>query len=108
MWDWAVWGALMLAVGAGIAALVLLFRRTRAAYRDLGRTQHTVSREIDELAARGEATAARAEAAAGDTSQLQASLERLRVSLAQLAVLTEALDEVDGMLARALAVLPRK
>jgi hypothetical protein len=108
MWDWAVWGALMLAVGAGIAALVLLFRRTRAAYRDFGRTQHTVSREIDELAARGEATAARAEAAAGDTSQLQASLERLRVSLAQLAVLTEALDEVDGMLARALAVLPRK
>ena len=108
MWDWAVWGALIVALGAGIAALVLFFRRTRAAYRDFGRTRQTMSREIDELAARGEATAARAEAAAGDTSDLQASLERLRISLAQLAVLTEALDEVDGMLARAMAVLPRK
>ena len=108
MWDWAVWGALIFALAAGVAALVLLFRRTRAAYRDFGRTQRTVSREIDELTARGEATAARAETAAGDTSELQASLERLRVSLAQLAVLTEALDEVDGMLARAAAVLPGK
>jgi predicted nuclease with TOPRIM domain len=108
MWDWTIWGALIFAFAAGIAALVLLFRRAHAAYRDFGRTQRTVSREFDELAARSEATAARAEAAAGDTSELQASLERLRVSLAQLAVLTEALDDVDHMLARAVAFVPHK
>jgi hypothetical protein len=108
MWDWAIWGALIFAFVAGIAALVLLARRTRAAYRDFDRTNRTVSRELAEVTARGEATAARAESTAGDTSELQASLERLRVSLARLAVLTEALDEVDGMLARAAAVLPHK
>jgi chromosome segregation ATPase len=108
MWDWAIWGTLIFAVVAGIAAVVRLFRSTRAAYRDFDRTQQTLSREIDDLTVRSEATAARAEAAAGDTSELQASLERLRVSLARLSVLTEALDEVDRMLARALAVVPHK
>jgi predicted nuclease with TOPRIM domain len=108
MWDWAIWGALIFAFAAGIAALVLLVRRTRAAYRDFDRTHGTVARELDEVTARGEATAARAEAAAGATSELQDSLERLRVSLAQLAVLTAALDEVDQMVGRVAAVVPRK
>jgi len=108
MWDWAVWGALIFAFVAGIAALVLLVRRTLAAYHDFERTHTVVVREIDEVSVRAEATAARAEATAGDTSELQESLERLRVSLARLAVLTEALDEVDQMVARAVAVLPRK
>jgi predicted nuclease with TOPRIM domain len=108
MWDWAIWGALIFAFVAGIAALVLLVRRTRAAYRDFDRTHETVGRELGEVATRAEATAARAEATAGATSELQESLERLRVSLAQLAVLTEALDEVDHMVARVATVLPRK
>jgi len=108
MWDWVIWGALIVAFGAGVAALVLLVRRTRAAYRDFNRTHSTVVREIDLLSDRAEATADRAAATAGDTSELQASLERLRLSLARLAVLTEALDEVDRMVARAVAVLPRK
>jgi predicted nuclease with TOPRIM domain len=108
MWGWAIWGALIFAFVAGIAALVLLVRRTRTAYRDFDRTHGTVARELDEVTARGEATAARAEAAAGATSELQESLERLRVSLAQLAVLTGALDEVDRMVARVAAVVPRK
>jgi len=108
MWDWAIWGALIFASGAGIAALVLLVQRTRSAYRDFRRAHSTVVREIDVLADRAEATADRAATTAADTSELQASLERLRVSLAQLAVLTEALDEVDRMVARAVAVLPHK
>jgi hypothetical protein len=108
MWDWAIWGALIFAFVAGIAALLLLVRRSRDAYRELDRTRERVGREVDDLTTRAEATAARAEAAAGDTSELQESLERLRVSLAQLAVLTEALDEVDHMVARAATVLPRK
>jgi hypothetical protein len=108
MWDWAVWGALIFAFVAGIAALVLLVRRTRAAYRDFDRTHTVVVREIDAVTDRAEATAARADATTGDTSELQASLERLRLSLAQLSVLTDALDEVDRMVARAVAVLPHK
>jgi hypothetical protein len=108
MWDWAIWGALIFAFVAGIAALVLLVRRTRTAYREFDRTHGTVVRELDEVTARGEATAARADAAAGNTSELQESLERLRVSLAQLAVLTAALDDVDQMVARVAAVVPRK
>jgi predicted nuclease with TOPRIM domain len=108
MWDWAIWGALIFGFVAGIAALVLLVRRTRAAYREFDRTHETVARELDEVTTRAEATAARAEATAGDTSELQESLERLRVSLAQLAVLTDALDEVDHMVARVAAVLPHK
>jgi predicted nuclease with TOPRIM domain len=108
MWDWLIWGALIFAFVAGIAALVLLVRRSREAYRELDRSRETVGREVDELAARAEAAAARAEAAAGDTSELQRSLERLRVSLAQLSVLTEALDEAHDMAARVAAFVPRK
>jgi hypothetical protein len=108
MWDWAIWGALIFAFAAGIAALVLLIRRTRAAFREFDRTHEAVVRELDEVTARGEATAARAEATAGVTSDLQESLERLRASLAQLAVLTAALDEVDQMVGRVAAVVPRK
>ena len=108
MWDWLIWGALSFAFAAGVAALVLLVRRSRAAFREFDRTQETVGREVEELTARAELTAARAEAAAGDTSELQASLERLRVSLAQLAVLTEALDEAHDMVGRVAAFVPRK
>jgi methyl-accepting chemotaxis protein len=108
MWDWAVWGALIFAFVAGIAALVLLVRRSREAYHEFGRTSEKVGREVEALAARAEATAARAEATAGNTSELQESLERLRVSLAQLAVLTEELDELNHMAGRLAAVIPRK
>ena len=108
MWNWAIWSALIFAFLAGIAALALLVRRTRAAYRDFDRTHETLVRELDDVTARGEATAARAEATAGDTSELQESLERLRASLAQLAVLTAALEDVNQMAGRVAAVLPRK
>jgi hypothetical protein len=108
MWDWAIWGALIFAFAAGVAAIVLLVWRTRAAYRDFDRTQGTVGREVSEVTARAEATAGRTESTAGDTSELQESLERLRVSLAQLSVLTEALDEAHDMVGRVAAVIPRK
>jgi hypothetical protein len=108
MWDWAVWGALIFAFLAGIAALVLLVRRSREAFREFDRTHETVGREVGEVATRAEAATARAETVAGDTSELQESLERLRVSLAQLSVLTAALDEVDDMVGRVTAVIPRK
>jgi methyl-accepting chemotaxis protein len=108
MWDWAIWGALIFTFVAGIAALVLLVRRSREAFREFDRTSEMVGREVKALAARTEATAARAEATAGNTSELQESLERLRVSLAQFAVLTEELDEVNHMAGRVAAVIPRK
>jgi methyl-accepting chemotaxis protein len=108
MWDWAIWGALIFAFLAGIAALVLLVQRSREAFREFDRTHETVGREVEELSARTQATAARAEATAGNTSELQESLERLRISLAQLAVLAEELDEVNHMAGRVAAVIPRK
>jgi methyl-accepting chemotaxis protein len=108
MWDWVISGALIFVFVAIVAALVLLVRRSREAYREFDRTNETVGREVNELATRAEATAARAETVAGDTSELQESLERLRVSLAQLSVLTEALDEANDMVGRVAAVIPRK
>jgi hypothetical protein len=108
MWDWLIWGALIFGFVAGIAALVLLVRRTREAFREFDRTRGTVVRELDEVAARGEATAARAEAVAAGTSELQESLERLRVSLAKLSVLTEAVDEAYDMVGRVAVFVPRK
>jgi hypothetical protein len=108
MWNWAIWGALIFAFLAGIAALVLLVRRTRTAYRAFDRTHGALARELADVTARGEATAARAETTAGVTSELQESLERLRVSLAELAVLTAALGDVNQMAGRVAAVVPRK
>jgi methyl-accepting chemotaxis protein len=108
MWDWAVWGALIVAFVAAVAALVLLVRRTRTAYRELDTTSETLARELAEVTARAEATAVRAEATAGDTSELRESLERLRGSLTELAVLTAALDDVNQMAGHIAAFVPRK
>ena len=85
MWDWAIWGALIVAVLAGIAALALFLARARKA----------------------EATTEKI-ASAGETAELRESLERMHPSLAQLAVLRAALDEAQGTVGRVTAYLPRK
>ena len=107
MWDWAIWGALVVVVPAGTAALVLLALRVRQAWRDAKDTPRAVLRGLDEFSRKAEAVAEKV-AAAGDTAELEGSVERLRVSLAQLAVLRAALDEVDGTVGRVTAYLPRK
>jgi hypothetical protein len=107
MWDWAIWGALILAGLAGIAALAVLAVRTREAWSDLEHGRRQFVGRLGELVLKGEATADKV-GAAGDTPELQESLGRLRVSLAQLAVLREALDEALAPLRPITAFIPRK
>ena len=107
MWDWSIWGALLLTALAGIAAFVLLALRTRQAWRDVKDVRRGVIRDLDDFAAKVEATAERL-SAAGDTAELEESVARLRVSLARLTVLTAALDEAQVSFDRVIAVVPRK
>lgn len=108
MWDWAIWAALIVAMGAGIAALVLLAMRVLQAWRDVNDTRRDLVSRLDDLSHKAAAVSEKLAAANETTVELQGSLERLRVSLAQLAVLRAALDEVDGTVARVAAYLPRK
>jgi len=107
MSDWAIWGALILAALAGIAALGLLAVRVREAWRDLKEARRNIVRRLGDFAAKAETTADKV-AGAGDTAELQESLGRLRVSLAQLAVLRAAIDEAQVTFGRVTAVVPRK
>ena len=107
MWNWAIWGALILAALAGVGALALLAARSVKAWRDLQEARRDVVHGLGELQASGEAVAAKLEAA-GDTAELQESLGRLRVSLARLAVLRAALGEAQETFGRVTAVVPRK
>ena len=107
MWDWAIWGSLIVVFIVGIATLALVVVRSREAWRDVRYAGRDTVRRLDEITAKAEATADRLETA-GDTAELEESLGRLRVSLAQLAVLTDALDEVQDGVGRVAAVLPRK
>jgi hypothetical protein len=107
MWDWSIWGALILTALAGIAALVLLAARTRRAWHDVKNVRRDLVGPLEEFTAKAEATAERL-STAGDTAELQASVARLRVSLARLEVLTAALDEAQVPFGRVAAFLPFK
>jgi hypothetical protein len=107
MWDWAIWGALIVAVLVGIAALALFLARARKAWRDVKDTRRDVLRRLDDFARKAEATTEKI-ASAGETAELRESLERVHASLAQLAVLRAALDEAHGTVGRVTAYLPRK
>jgi hypothetical protein len=108
MWDWAIWGALIVVALAGTAALVLFALRTRQAWRDARDTPRDVLSRLDEFSRQAEAVAEKVAAASDTTGELEASVERLRVSLAQLAVLRAALDEATGTVGRVAAYLPTK
>jgi hypothetical protein len=107
MWNWAIWGALIVGAAAVAAALALLVVRILAAWRAFKATRRRLFRGLEDIAAKGEATT-ESLAAAGETAELHAGLLRLRRSLAQLAVLREALDEVQDTFGRLTAVMPRK
>ncbi|MGH3008603.1 MAG: hypothetical protein ACRDLM_04260 [Gaiellaceae bacterium] len=92
MWDWAIWGALIVGGIAGFAALALLIRRSLEAWRTLKDVRRHAADSLGELTAKAEQTAEKVEVA-GDTAELQESVARLRTSVAQLAVLHAALDE---------------
>jgi hypothetical protein len=105
MWDWAIWAALVLGTGAGIAALALLVVRSLEARRAFEQTRGAVVGGLDASAAQAGAVADKL-AASGGTADLQESVGRLRVSLARLDVLRAALDEVDGTAGRVTAFRP--
>jgi hypothetical protein len=106
MWDWAIWGALIVVVVAGTAALALFALRTRRAWRDARDTPRDVLSRLDDFSRKAEAVAEKIAAASDTTGELEASAERLRVSLAQLAVLRAALDEATGTVGRIAPYLP--
>ena len=108
MWDWAIWGALIVVVVAGTAALALFAVRARQAWRAARDTPQKVLRRLDEFSRKAEAVAEKIAAAGDATVELEGSNERLRISLAQLAVLRAALDEATGTVRRVAAYLPRK
>ena len=108
MWDWAIWGALIVVGVAGIAALVLFTLRVRQAWRAARDTPRDVLRRLDEFSRQAEAAAERVAATGDTTAELEGSIERLRISLAQLAVLRAALDEATGTVGRVAAYLPYK
>ena len=107
VWDWAIWAALIAAALVVVAALALLALRALRGWRDLKGLRAAISGALAELSAGGERTTEKL-AAAGETEELQRSLARLRVSLARLAVLREAVDEVQDGAGRVTAVMPRK
>ena len=98
MWDWAVWGALAVAICSGIAGIVLVFVRVRVALRSVKSLRSGAVAGLGSIAAKAELAAAKAEKA-GDTRELQQSVARLRRSLAQLAVLRAAIDRVEKQFA---------
>ena len=107
MWNWAIYGALIVGFLAGAAAIAYLTVRALEAWRALKRLRRGLGRELDRLADLGEATADKLETAT-DTAKLESSLSRLRVDLARFAVLRQALDEAQDTFQRFALVYPRK
>jgi len=103
MWDWLVYGALIVGALAVFAGVILLAVRALQAWRAFKRLRRHVFRDLDKAAEKMEATLDKAEAAS-DTTELDASVARLRRSLAQLALLREAWNEATSFT----ALIPHK
>jgi hypothetical protein len=97
MWDWAVWGALVVAICSGIFGIVVVLTRVREALRHAKSVHSRAVESLGVLAAKAELAATKAEAA-GDTHELRASVARLRRSLTRLGILRAALARADAQL----------
>jgi hypothetical protein len=107
VWNWPIYGALIVGFLAGSAALAYCIVRALDGWRALKRLRRSVGRELERLADLGEGAADKLEKAT-DTAQLESSLSRLRVDLARFAVLRQALDEAQDTFRRFTLVYPRK
>ena len=107
MWDWAIYGALIVGFLGGIGALALLLVRALEAWRAFKRLRRGIGRELERLADLGEATADKL-GTATDTAKLETSLSQLRVDLARFAVLRQALDEAQDTFRRFAWLYPSK
>jgi hypothetical protein len=107
VWNWAIYGALIVGFLAGSAALAYVVVRALAGWRTFKRMRRGIARELAQLAELGEATADKL-GTATDTAELESSVTRLRSDLARLAVLRAALDEAQDTFRRFALVYPRK
>src|SRR6266852_4210138 len=85
VWNWAIYGALIVVFLAVFGAAALVLVRGLRAWRDLKRLRRGIARELNRLADLGEATAEKI-GVATDNAKLEESLSRLRVGLARLAI----------------------
>jgi hypothetical protein len=107
VWNWAIYGALIVGFLAAFGALALLLVRALDAWRAFKRLRRGIGRELERLADLGDATADKL-GTATDTAKVQASLSRLRVDLARFAVLRQALDEAQDTFKRLAWIYPSK
>ena len=107
MWDWAIYGALIVGFLAGSGAIVLLVVRVLEAWRTFKRLRRGIGRELERLADLGEATADKL-GTATDTAKVDESLTRLRIDLARFALLRQALDEAQDTFRRLAWIYPSK
>ena len=107
MWDWAIYGALIVGALAIVGAAAVLAVRLLQGWRAFKRLRRHLARELMRLADLGEITAEKA-GAATDTTDLERSIGRLRADLARLAVPRAALDEARGSFDPVAWVIPRK
>jgi hypothetical protein len=109
VWNWAIYGALIVGFLAGSAAAAYLLVRALEAWRALKRLRGGIGRELERLADLGEATADKLETiTVTDSAKVESSVTRLRVDLARFAVLRQALDEAQDTFKRFAFVYPRK
>src|SRR5690242_16908044 len=108
MWDWLIWGSLVVATFGWIGAAARTGVRAVRLWREVKRTERRVVGELDALAAAAESAAARAEAAGAGGERLTRSLEHLAASRRRLAVLQQAFDEAQDVFGGIAAVYPRK
>ena len=107
VWNWAIYGALLVGFLAGAGALALLVVRALEAWRAFKRLRRGIGRELERLADLGEATADKL-GTATDTAKVEESLSRLRVDLARFALLRQALDEAQDTFRRLAWIYPSK
>jgi len=107
VWNWAIYGALIVGFLAGAAALAYVAVRALEGWRAFKRLRRGIGRELGRLADLGETTADKL-GTATDTEELESSLSRLRLDLARFAVLRRALDEAQDTFRRFALVFPHK
>jgi hypothetical protein len=105
--DWTIYGTLIAGFVAIAAGLGFLAVRLLDTWRTFKRFRRRLGKELDRVSELAD-TASDKAARSGEQPKLEASLRRLRVALTQLAVLRDALDEVDDTFGRVVAVYPRK
>ena len=104
--NWAVYGAVMLAILSASCALAYVFTQSLLAWRALKRLRRHASKELERVSSLADTAAEKAQYA--DAAGLQESLGRLQLSLARFAVLQAAVEEVSETVDRVTAFYPRK